>query len=236
MIISTELSGFGHYGIWSIVPYPVLEEFLKISKRFPEWEYPDFLNRGTTRTGIKASLINYNLDDGPGIRLGWLPFNIAKSMESISLLGRVAQSLSDQEKRRESLSKPILELVAEPMSKNDGWNVKANFGDPIWDIIESADFPFSLSKINKRIQLWWQDLYNDHVSGQYASVFNGVDGLTLQIYQPSGNGLWMVGSRQHSGGSYQICDHNTDSSTDALAHVYALCVILDHCRQQLPAV
>lgn len=229
MKIYTELSGFGHYGVWSIVPYPILEEFLKSADRFPDWESPDFLSRGIGRTGIDYSLIHYRYNDKPGIRLGWLPHKLGDAMRSLALLARFIppSPLS------ESFSEPMLELEA--CSFTNGWYVKANFDDPIWDVIESPQFAELLPRINRDIKLWWQDHSNTDMYGQLCTVFTGVDGPTLQVYHPGSSGLWIVGTRKKSHGSFQISDHNTDSSSDAFSHVYALCIILKYCREHLQA-
>ena len=226
-IIRTELSGFGHYGICSLVPQPIVEAFRQNVKSHADWEYPEF---DFCRTGIEHSLVNYQYDDGPYFRLGWAPSNLPSAMKSVRILDRYGEMLPTQQKR-ELFNYPSLEVTAYPNS--NGWDVKANFGNPIWDLIESGDFPSLLPGINTEILNWWKDQSNTDVGGQLTTVFKGVNGITLQVYQPSGNGLWIVGSRNDTGGSYQIHDHNTDGWSQAFAHVFSLCVILKHCRRHL---
>jgi hypothetical protein len=150
-------------------------------------------------------------------------------MRSLALLARFTPTSAPTE----VFAEPMLELEA--CSLTNGWYVKANFDDPIWDVIESPQFPKLLPQINRDIQLWWQDQSNTEMPAQLCTVFRGIDGPTLQVYHPGSSGLWIVGARKKTHGSFQISDHNTDSSSDAFAHVYALCVILKYCREHLQA-
>jgi|GEM_PF-5540334 len=227
MRILTERSVFGHHGVWSLVPFEVLREFQKRASVFAEWESPNFLDDRRMRTGVSHSLINYGYDDGPMVRLGWHPQHLADAMKSISILDRFAL------RKGESFTEPALEILAHPTP--NGWVVKANFGDPVWDVIESERFAHDLSQINKKIKTFWEDATNKDESAQFASMSVGINGPTLQVYHPGSQGLWIAGARNHSGvGSFQMCDHNTVSAEDAFAHIYALCVILEHCRTLLP--
>jgi hypothetical protein len=115
----------------------------------------------------------------------------------------------------------------------NGWYVGANFGAGVWDIIESPKFTPLLPKINADIRKWWEDQSGRKEWAQYTTVFDGKDGLTLQVYQPGSKGLWIAGSRNscNSCGLYQLVDHNTDSWRDAIAHVLSLSIVLKYCRE-----
>ena len=240
MIILTELSGRGYYGICSIVPRQIVPQLMEnISNLRPEakelyglWSKPDFDSDPWGRTGLDESLKCLATDnESDNIRLGWIPGKIRQALISMELL----ELCNDQDfkSRLDQLKEPVLEITVG--QGNNGWFVRANLGYPIWDIIEGSNFSKDvLPTIKQRIQYFWEDqsgsCYKNSMSN--TVVHDGVNGKTLQLYHPIGNGLWITGSRKDFMG-YQLTDHNTDTHIQAFAHIYGLCVVLDECRKQL---
>lgn len=229
-----ELSGLGHYCVCTIVSAKDLEKaskFLQTSivveqEKNKRWH----LDLGRYHPfGLEGSMCFLDKDlDVEEIKIGWYPGRLRDAMITHYYLSR-AISFDSDVSDSPALSGDFLEVMASQSSQ--GWCVGANFGNDIWDVIENPIFSDLLPQINADIRNWWQDDSGSEMLGQYTTVFNGREGLTLQVYQPTGNGLWIVGSRKIDGCyGYQFMDHNTDTSHQAFAHILSLCIILKHCR------
>lgn len=240
MLILTELSGRGYYGICSIVPRQIVPQLMEnignlrpeVKERYGEWGKTNFDSDPWGRTGLDDSLKCLDTDnDSDNIRLGWIPTKIRQALISMELLELC--NYQDFKSRPAQLEKPVLEISVG--QGNNGWFVHANLGYPIWDVIEGDKFSDDiLPAIKQRIQYFWEDESGSCYRNSMSSTFvhDGVNGKTLQLYHPVGNGLWITGSRKDFTG-YQLIDHNTDTCVQALAHIYGLCVVLDECRKQL---
>lgn len=236
--IRVEFSGYGHYGICTILDrqdlISIIDEIRGLEQYQDSWanlDYPDYLNRPT---GFDSALWPIPADHHSleaNVRLGWRPGKLGAAIRSHQLIWHMASSRGMQASQPE-LGESNLYLIAGPTA--NGWFVQASFGNPIWDVIERSDFIGLLPQINADIRSWCEDQSGTREDGQYTTVFTGRDGPTLQVYQPDGDGLWIVGSRQHSNSSgYQLTDHNTDCATHATAHIVSLCTILKYCRRRL---
>ena len=239
MIITAELSGRGHYGVCSALDRseaPELTERIEgltpeAKKRFGSWTKPDFHLDPWGRTGIDDSLFCLDTTNkDKQIRLGWVPYKIELALRSLQLL-EMCCPLMEQRKSRESRlpTEAILEVNVGKLDR--GWNVKANFGEPIWKIIEDERFSADLLPVVKlRLQQFWEDRTGFDYRHSMSNTFSR--GRYLQIYHPVGNGLWIEGHPNETG-EFQLIDHNTDNSEQAFAHIYALCVVLDECRKEI---
>lgn len=231
MRVTTELSGLGHYGVCSKIPWNFLEpisEILvkkvdKLGDKF-KWDNPEFDRPFLFGFERSLSILNQNDEADPLATIIWSPQRLGLALESVSYLLKIARAL-DLPQRDDGSD---LEIEG-GQSSGDGWFVRANFSPVIWDVIESCEFKSLLPAINTDIRCWWEEASTFPRSEQYASLFNGNDGLNLQVMQLGGHGLWIVGSRKARLG-YQFCDHNTDCAFHAMSHVQALCIILKHCR------
>jgi len=224
MLIRTELSGVGHYGVCTVVFRDDLEKLLALLSSSPVSEgWENFELDPWKPMGFNGSFQILTKDQAePEIKLAWYPGRLSDALVSHGLLMRGMASFTEKGK-----SPRALEVFSAKTSSD--WHLQADFGDDIWDVIESSDFAKILPKINAEIRSWWEDQSGVPELGQYTIVFGGRNGPTLQVYQPRGSGLWICGSR-HGGSSHQLTDHNTDSSRDCFAHVLSLCMILKHCR------
>lgn len=236
--IRVEFSGYGHYGICTILDrqdlISIIDEIRGLEQYQDAWanlDYPDYLNRPM---GFDSALWPIHADSlclGPDVRLAWRPGKIGAAIRSYQLLYQIARSRGMQASQAD-MGERNLYLIAGPAT--DNWFVQASFGHQIWDVIERPDFSDLLPVINADIRCWCEDQSGTLELGRYTTVFAGRDGLTLQVHQPDGNGLWIVGSRRHSNSSgYQLTDHNTDCASHAMAHIVSLCTILKHCRRRL---
>jgi hypothetical protein len=221
MLIRTEMSGVGHYGICTIVPRDGLEKLLVLFSGLPiseSWENLDF--DPWKPMGFGGSLRVLDKDPlEPEIKLAWSPGILSNAMVSHSLLMRGKETFGEEVKNSGALEVYLAKT-------SSGWCLQADFGDDIWDVIECPEFTEVLPKINAEIRFWWEDQSGMPRPGQYATVFDGQCGPTLQVYQPRGDGLWVAGSRNRRTGGCsqrQLTDHNTDSSRDCLL-TCSLCV------------
>lgn len=237
MIIRTELSGLGHYGVCSIIPRSAVPGLISTIQNFHEdvrqgtWENPDFDTNPWRPTGLDGSFHVLQNESENEIRLCWRPNKLRGCLHSLQLLHLTNPEVSSAADKP-TLQDQILEIAVDSLDPE--WGISANFGDPIWGVIEQETFEQSiLPAINVEIRSWWEDLANSPQQGEYGTVFNGKDGLTLQIYQPCGDGLWISGSRGDRCSKYQLNDHNTDTALQAFAHVLSLCFVLKHCRAVL---
>ncbi|MBP9855936.1 MAG: hypothetical protein KBC48_01335 [Candidatus Pacebacteria bacterium] len=224
MFITTEFSGIGNYGVCTIIPRDILEnsmDMLQKSSRGENWENFD-LNHYRP-LGIKNCFRIISEQDEFKVKLSWLSHHLADALRSHGLLMLCAAELMTKDR-----SGAGLEIHSAQIS--NGWCLQANLGDQIWDVMESPKISEILPQINSEIRTWWEDQEGVARHGQYAIIFSGKDGLTLQINQPTGNGVWVAGSRK-SDNTNQITDHNTDTSFQCFAHVLSLCVVLKHCRK-----
>lgn len=234
MNIRTELSGVGNYVVCSIIDRALLENIiqkfrqaLKLDRHDPELDKWCNLDLERFRSfGLNDSLYVETKDDNdPVVRLLWRPDRLADALKSIGWLMKLASFIGTRPNT--AVQGDGLEVY--PIRSDNGWTVYANFGGSIWDIIEDQEFQEQLPQINADIRKWWEDHNGEVTLGQYTTVFRGKDGPTLQVYQPSGSGLWICGCRL-SNYEYQFVDHNTDHYVQAFSHVISLCIILKHCR------
>lgn len=241
MKITVELAGWGHYGLCSVVSRASLEQALeKIDRRrqraeekgiqdFSDGDWGDLTAglAGKYSIGPDNCLKLCNTKDGDKIKLVWRHDTLRQAMLSHDLLHCILLDFNSEDETGNGLE-------VEVGAAQQGWFVRANFGPDIWQVIEDSVFPSLLSeRINPEIRKFFEDNYDgDMGPGQYGTVHQGINGLSLQLYQPVGSGVWIVGSRQKSFG-YQFVDHNTDCSFQALAHIFSLCVVQKHCRELL---
>lgn len=236
MLVRTELAGYGHYVVCTIIPRVILEkvvELLLVSSLAKDWENKEFDHSAPTGcTGFGNSLYIETKDESdPEVKLIWYPHRLAKALDSAWLLQKIAYVLKYDNPSWKSLNPGLMSLeVSAGESSGPGWFARANFSEAVWDVIESPSFPGLIPAINRDIQNWWEDQRGCRVRGQYLTFFQGRDGPTIHVYQPDGNGLWIEGSRQ-TNTDYQLCDHNTDCFRHAFIHVLSLCIVLDHCRR-----
>lgn len=235
-----ELSGLGYYGVCTVISRKDLEHAVELLKKRQERLLEQGKDKEEDWGNLDLNLWHpFGLDrsmrfltkepDAPEVKLGWNPNSLPQAMETHYFLATKASVGTSFEEKRD-LTGDFLDISASP-SSGQGWFVRANFGDVIWDVIENPAFPEMLPQINSDIQKWWQDMYGSEMSAQYATRPLGRNGPVLSIYQPIGSGLWIAGDRQIEGLSgYQLHDHNTDTGYQAFAHVLSLCIILKHCR------
>lgn len=182
------------------------------------------------RTGLDQSLIclnqpNYGEEPGD-IQLGWDPGKIESAMQSLNILD-VCLPYSERSRRPDSA-----DLVVSISMRERGWNVLANFGEPIWDVIEQPFFVELLPEINVDLRRFWEVQSGRERPGQYTTVFDGLHGKTIQVCLPSTNCPTLSGSRNHTG-EYQMRNEYADSVRDAHTLVFSLGLILNSCRQHL---
>lgn len=243
MKILTELSGYGHYGICSHLPSDI-DDLVKANERHPT------LSRWETSPSGDVFGIDYSLwrlrdtldeeqEDQSTFRVAWRPSQLAGAMQSIGALGMVLPEAPSFEERYKLLQeenerfKQSLGLAFSIHRNENGWHVRASFGEPIWDVIETDLFAKeAMPKVIRDLELFWEDQDGYKRRLHSTCVHDGVDGKTLQIYHPSGNGLWISGSRKYYD-DHQLTDHNTDCFDQAFAHVYGLCVVLKYCREEI---
>jgi len=223
MIVRTELSGVGHYGVCTIVQRDELGKLFELLSSSPindDWQ--NFELDPWKPTGFNGSFRILTKDQAePEVKLAWRPGYTSDALVSHGLLMRGKASFEEVVENPRSLE-------VYPAKTPSDWHLQADFGGDIWKVIESPGFPKILPKINAEIRSWWEDQSGSPESGQYAAVFDGQYGKTLQVDQ-RGGGVWIAGSRK-SRYAHHLADHNTDSSRDCFAHVISLCVILKHCR------
>lgn len=243
MIITTELSGRGHYGVCSVLPRSSVPDLMErmgkfrseIKEKYGSWTKTNFDVDPWGRTGLEGSLFCLDTTgENEEIRLGYVPSKFDLAFTSLELLNLCNDLEKQRDSRKERMpSEAILEVYVGRCSH--GWGVKANFGDPVWDVIESDHFATELLPVVKlRLQQLWEDWTGNDFRHSMSNTFvrDGVSSRGIQIYHPMGNGLWIEGSR-NTYNSYQLIDHNTDTPRDAFAHIYALCVVLDLCRKHI---
>ncbi len=226
-----ELSGVGPHGVCTVVSEEALADLIEnIGKRIPRtmpgnWTNPE-LERSNPM-GISESLSILDPTETGSLKLCWDPLKLAEAMISHNLL-MWSQAVLEEQKNR-----PLFQLGLElEVGRSTGWYVHANFGSEVWERIKTSDFVASLPRINREIRTWWEDQTGRTQWGQYTTLFEGVDGLTLQVLQPSGGGgLWIAGAQEKSSSGYELHDHNTDTFSQAFAHIYSLCTILKYCRK-----
>ena len=159
MIVRTELSGCGHYGVCTIVPRDVLEKLMESfvhlsSSANTDWDNWSNLDLDPWKPfGINGSWRFLTKDDQESeVRLAWDPGHLGDALISQNMLMRFASIVSDG---KETKAGANLEICTGRMS--EGWFAQANLGDDIWKVIESSDFPNLLPKINADIRHWWED-------------------------------------------------------------------------------
>jgi hypothetical protein len=236
MISQTEFSGYGNFGVCTFVHKQAFEKALEwlssgdARLKIEPWD-PEILYDPWKRSGIgqcARRLQEREKERGDIYCLGWNPLKNAECIRSMAQLSFILRQVGEE-------PFPIPEWLGLSMSISshpNGYAMGADFTDATWDVIESGSFSETvLSSINRDIRCWFEERVNYPVEGQYGSLFRGLDGPTLQIYQPSSNGVWISGSRKCGAGSHQLTDHNTDTPDDAMGHVIGLCTVLKHCRE-----
>jgi hypothetical protein len=164
--------------------------------------------------------------------LGWNLQNGADSFDSISRLLHILWVMQESAPSI-ARSRDFMGLTVHITRTTNGYGVGANFSEAVWELIESPFYMFEqieLPLINREIQCAFEEKVNKPVPGQYATIFEGRDGATLQILQPHGSGVWIAGSHKKAF-EYQLTDHNTDTSLQALMHVIGLCTVRTHARR-----
>lgn len=238
MKILTELSGFGHYGVCSIISADQLDRMLtNFPKHLEGWE----LSQPDRITGIDASLWRLtDLDENEDTcRYAWRPDKLHAAMRSIGILDRLSPGFEDfnvnlkagKEDEQTFLASNSLNFS---ISRNEnGWHVRGSFGYQIWDVIESDYFSSDLlPRVVRELELYWEDQNGRSQRMPNTFVHDGAEGKTLQIYHPVGNGCWISGARKKRG-DHQLCDHNTDYEAQAFGHIFGLCLVQKYCREHL---
>lgn len=238
--VAVELSGFGHYGIKSVIHQ---ETFLKAIEAVQSrndvagWEDPRPEGNVHTCFGFNNSLRVWPSESSPELLdIFWLPEYIGDAMRSHTLLTELCWYVANQEGNTYTYSSDIVandELVAEIEARaRSPWAVRANFGPDIWDVIEGPLFERVVPDINADIRSWWQDSENYAAPGQYVTVFDGTYGRTIDIHYPGYNGISMSGTRNGDGlATHQLIDDHTTSIRDTLAHIFFLCTVQKYCRE-----
>jgi len=194
MNILTELSGYGHYGVCTLLnPDEVEKIFTNPTYQglLKDWERQETMQfYGSGPTGPEICFWRLPVDDQPIIKLGWRPGKIREAMLAHSLLNRFQYAEEFDHKANMENFKQSRGLTLGINKHETGWHVRASFGSPIWDVIETEEFQTNqLPKINADLRAWWEDQSNTAMYGQYTTVPNGIHGPTLQIYHPGTGGL-----------------------------------------------
>lgn len=238
--IRVELSGLGHYGICTIMPRALFQQCAAMIDRSAfskDWYYSS--DHHNLRSGINGSLRLLNpYQATEEVRLGWLPNRLADASRSHGQLMMVARAISADEEIDFDNGKTGRDLVVDCGIGASGWYNKANFGDEVWDVIEGPLFPDLLAgDISTAVGLWYEDHRGIEKRRPTGTLFEGRDGLTLQLDQDASHGTWIVGQRKtHFLADHQFHDHNTDCLEDVLGHIFSLCTVLKYCRAVLPPV
>ncbi len=237
MELFVELSGLGHYGVCTIVPPDLLRALRDMIENSAHAAKFKSSISETGPFGVDEALRpNFYGDKEEALKVIWIPGKLEGAMLSHEILRQCASLLEPQSPLPVDDKTLTLE-VAVGRSGSDGWYVHARFSAPVWDVIEGPFFPEILPHINREIRDWWEDYNGWRGKRECTTLFKGRDGPTLQIYQSSGNGLWIAGSRKDRelGQEFQFYDHNTDYHAQAFAHIIGLCFVLKHCRQSVGA-
>jgi hypothetical protein len=238
-MIRTEFSGLGHYGVCTILPHQDFDRLVRLVGRMlaeirrGEWENADVGPSSIGTTGIERCFRLLPTPNDTEICLGWVPNKLEWALHSLGLLMEAA-SYEARDKKQFPAHNPELTLEVCPTRSTNGWLVRANLSDQVWEVIEGPVFPALLPRINSFIQKWQEDQTGQQSFSEYTTLFGGRDGPTLQIYQPVSNGLWIVGCRTRDQvcSGWQFTDHNTDTARQAFAHIISLCAVLHYCREE----
>jgi hypothetical protein len=238
----TEFSGYGRYGICTYVHSQALTRavaWLAENDRTEKnantiWD-KDIVTDSRIRIGNNECLHRLERKEEDQeqemLCLGWNLQNGADSFDSISRLLHILWVMQESAPSI-ARSRDFMGLTVHITRTTNGYGVGANFSEAVWELIESPFYMFEqieLPLINREIQCAFEEKVNKPVPGQYATIFEGRDGATLQILQPHGSGVWIAGSHKKAF-EYQLTDHNTDTSLQALMHVIGLCTVLKYCR------
>lgn len=237
----TEFSGYGEYALCTIIHREAFSKAISfLVEQGPKlgiepWS-DEVIDAPWRRCGSNDCLHRLqDLEKGKEdfVYLGWNPRKVEDTVKSISQLFFALRVIDEQQfPLFDCLENAALQVTVSYTS--GGYAVRADFTPAVWNVIEEGHFEKALlPAINQDLRRWFEEGDNCSKPGQYGTVFDGKNGLTLSFYQPTGNGLWIAGSRSSMDQVHQLTDHNTDHAIEALGHIIALCIVLKHCRQYL---
>ena len=151
-MIKVEFSGFGHYGICTIIPRNELQVIVDDQRNKQNkldklgWYNPTFELHQPIGFDRALHDLGLGIDDSDEVRFGWTPSRIGDSIESHSYLTRVYERLYPDLKK-ERLNRPGLWLEVFSNAAPTGWLVRASFSIDVWNIIESPAFQDRLPEL-----------------------------------------------------------------------------------------
>ncbi len=236
------LSPFGRCNILTRIPRVYAAAMVEElgNQHLSEWSNVDFARGSSTGSNYCFWMPNGPDAHPDWISLHWKPNQIDDCLKSYSKLRRVFdhayQDAHDGHlplAHLQTLTKPALALNCELPSR--GYIIQASFSPPVWELLDKRHGAV-LEPVNEVVRTYWEEHLNREMPGQYGTVWQGSEGVILQMMHPVGSELSIAGAQKPRTGPFQLTDHNTDTPEQALAHIIAMCAVVAVCKEIWPAV